>query len=99
MIEISNIEDGYAFNCYDNKEITAEIVERTNAELQKAIAKGAEIKRYADPHKKGFYWWECLGHKIPCGGTHLSDLKEIGEVDIEYAPTKKGKATITIKLK
>jgi Ser-tRNA(Ala) deacylase AlaX len=96
--KVSDIQDGFAFNRYDNKGITEEMVNAANKEFLDAIKKGATVTTYADPDKKGFRWWECLGFKIPCGGTHVSNLSEIGDVDIEYSK-KKGQPTINIKLK
>jgi alanyl-tRNA synthetase/misacylated tRNA(Ala) deacylase len=94
----SDIEEDFAFNRYESKEITPEVVEKGNAAFREAVSMGADVKTFPDPEKKGFRWWECLGYKIPCGGTHVSNISEIGEVDIEYSK-KKGQPTINIKLK
>lgn len=95
---ISDIQDGFAYNRYETEEITSEMVENANKTFREAIASGAEVKTYPDSEKKGFRWWECLGYKIPCGGTHIKNISEIGDVEIDFSK-KKGKATINIKLK
>ena len=96
--KVSNIEEGFAFNRYETDEITEELAKKANNTMKKQIAEGAEVKIYPDDQKKGFYWWEALGYKIPCGGTHLKDLKEIGDIEFKYS-SKKGKPTIKISLK
>lgn len=96
--KVSDIQDGFVFNRYESEEITPELVEETNKVFQEAVISGAEVKTYPDIEKKGFRWWECLGYKIPCGGTHVKNISEIGNVDIEYNK-KKGAPTIHIKLR
>ncbi|MEI7621273.1 MAG: hypothetical protein WCJ51_01940 [Candidatus Moraniibacteriota bacterium] len=96
--KVSDIQDGFAFNRYESAEIAQELVEKTNQIFRDAIALGAEVKTYPDAEKEGFRWWKCLGFEIPCGGTHIKNIVEIGEVDIEYKQ-KKGMPTINIKLK
>jgi alanyl-tRNA synthetase/misacylated tRNA(Ala) deacylase len=94
----SDIEDGFAFNRYDKTgELTPEVVEKANTELRDHIDKGAEITTYPDKEKEGFRWWECLDYKIPCGGTHIANLNEVGELEIKLT-SKKGKPTVNFKL-
>ncbi len=95
--KVSDIQDGFVFNRYENDEITPELVEKTNETFRETVSLGAEVKTYPDSEKKGFRWWECLGYKIPCGGTHIKNISEIGVVKIEYNQ-KKGTPTINIKL-
>lgn len=94
----SDIQDGFAFNRYESKDITQDLVDSANSLFKDVVAKGAEVKTYPDATKKGFRWWESLGFKIPCGGTHVADVREIGDVSIEYSK-KGGKPTVTITLK
>jgi len=96
--KVSDIQDGFVFNRYESDEITPELVEKTNEVFREAISSGADVKIYPDTEKKGYRWWECLGYKIPCGGTHVKNISEIGTVEIEYNK-KKGMSTINIKLK
>lgn len=94
----SDIQEGFAFNRYSKGEVTQGLIEKANVEFLKAVEAGADVKTYPDTNKKGFRWWECLGYKIPCGGTHVANIKEIGEVDFNFS-TKKGKPTVNIALK
>ena len=93
----SDIQDGFAFNRYDSKEVTSELVEKASTEFREFVKAGSQVKTYPDPDKPGFRWWECAGFRIPCGGTHLRDIREIGDVEIAYS-TKKGMPTVTITL-
>lgn len=94
----SDIQDGFAFNRYDGQEVNADIVELANQALRNMIAQGGKVHISPEPGKTGFYWWECLGKRIPCGGTHVADVSEIGDLEIKYS-TKKGKPTINFVLK
>jgi Ser-tRNA(Ala) deacylase AlaX len=93
----SNIEDGFAFNRYDNGRITAAIVDLANADLRAMIATGAPVACRPDPDREGVRWWNCAGYDIPCGGTHIQDVAEIGDLDIVFS-TKKKQQTITFTL-
>lgn len=93
----SDIQDGFAFNRYECRDITPELVDSANRLFANAVSTGAAVKSYPDAARKGFRWWESLGFKIPCGGTHVADLREIGEVTVAYSK-KSGKQTVTITL-
>lgn len=95
----SDIQDGFAYNRYENQEITAEIVTQVKAELLKVISKAHEVTTYPDELKgdEGYRWWESNGHKIPCGGTHVANTKEVGNVEITFSQ-KKGTQTVKVIL-
>ena len=74
------------------KPILPEIQEKMNA----FIEKGMEVKTYdGDSGKR---WWECGEWKMPCGGTHVKDVKEIGKVNLKRVNIGKGKERIEVKL-
>ncbi len=95
----SDINDGFAYNRYSkNKDISPDLIDKANALFLDHIKEGAEVVTYPDEKKgDGFRWWDALGYKIPCGGTHIADLKEIGNIDITVS-SKKGKSTINFAL-
>ena len=94
----SEIQDGFAFNRYDkNEDNCIEIFEIANQYLKEAIDNSADIQTYPDHQRNGFRIWECLGYKIPCGGTHPGNTMEIGDINITYSK-KKGKPTVNIQL-
>lgn len=94
----ADIEDGFAFNRYEDNSFTEADVEQANQELISLIQQGAGIQRHPDAEKVNFWWWECLSYKIPCGGTHVRDVSELGDIAIQYS-TKKGKPNVKITLK
>jgi alanyl-tRNA synthetase/misacylated tRNA(Ala) deacylase len=91
------LDDGSAYNRYETKDVTEELAAKAAAELHAAIAKGAPITMRDDPEKPGFRWWSCLGYSIPCGGTHLRDIGEIGAVKVEFSQ-RKGKPKVLFTL-
>lgn len=95
----SDIQEGFVYNRYEenNEIITSEVMEAANKEMRDMISQGAEVITYPDPEKEGYRWWQCLSWKIPCGGTHLANVKEIGNIDITMS-RKKGMSTINIRL-
>ena len=42
-----------------------------------------DIKVYPHPMEKEALFWECCGYSIPCGGTHLTNTKYLGEVNLK----------------
>lgn len=94
----SDILDGFAFNRYESEEITEEIALKAGELLKEAIKKGAPVKTYADDSRKGFRFWECFGWKVPCGGTHIENISEIGDFSLRFSK-KKGMPTINLEIK
>jgi len=66
-------------------------VERLSNEF---ILKDYEIKRWEDPNKPGWWYWESGEIIMPCGGTHPINTKEIGKVSIKRKGGGKGKEKI-----
>ncbi|MCL2164963.1 MAG: alanyl-tRNA editing protein [Oscillospiraceae bacterium] len=93
----SSIEDGFAFNRYEGHTFDLAILDEANAKFQEVLQTNTPVITYPDKDKEGFRWWECAGFKIPCGGLHVRQLDEIGEVKISSS-TKKGKITIKFTL-
>lgn len=95
--ETSDIQDGFAYNRYGTAKISEELVMKANVLLTKIIEEGKVVENYPDEEKEGYRWWEVDGYKIPCGGTHIKNMNEIGKVEISYSE-KKGKQTIRFSL-
>ncbi|MCW5770663.1 MAG: alanyl-tRNA editing protein [Rhodospirillaceae bacterium] len=70
------------------------------SELNAFLAKGAAIRTYPDPErgKEGYRWWACEEWRIPCGGTHVADAREVGAV-VPDISRKKGRTTTTFTLR
>lgn len=95
--QTSSIEDGFAFNRYNDYDFDTAIIEEANDRFLDIIKSDLRVFTYPDKEKKGFRWWECDGYRIPCGGVHINSLNEIGNVCISYT-TKKKKITIKFTL-
>lgn len=93
----SDIEDGFAFNKYPVDAFDKSIIDEANIAFMKVLKSDAEVLTYPNKEKEGYRWWECLNYKIPCGGIHVSNLKEIENVSIKVS-SKRGFVTIKLTL-
>jgi Ser-tRNA(Ala) deacylase AlaX len=83
---------------YEFPESVSSILPELEKEVNELIAKGAEIKTYPDSSNPERRWWEMGEWKCPCGGTHLKNLKEIGQLKLKRKNLGKGKERIEITL-
>lgn len=90
-------DDGTAFNRYETKLVDEELVEKANLKLTDFIAAGAKVTTKNDPDNQGFRWWHCAEYSIPCGGTHVHNISEIGTLKISFSK-RKGKPKVSIRL-
>lgn len=93
----SDIQDGFAFNRYDDGRVTEQAARQAADELRALVAAGAAITCDDDPARPGMRWWRCAGYDIPCGGVHVRDISEIGPFDLSHS-TKKKQQTVTFTL-
>lgn len=92
------MENGTAFNRYETALVNEDLAVKASQKLVKIIQDGAAVTMEDDVEKGGYRWWKCNGHSIPCGGTHVRDMRELGDLDVSYSQ-KKGMPKITITLK
>ena len=98
--KISDLGEDSGLNSYGEKGLIEEdnflkVVEEFNIWSKE----GHDIKTYSDEDKgANFRWWECEHWKVPCGGTHLSNTREIGEIEAVLG-TKKKSTNIVFSLK
>jgi len=77
-------------------ELPDEMIKQAITEANTDIKSGAEIKTYWDKKRKGFRWCAIKDYPpIPCGGLHVKNAKEIGE--LIFTNKEKEKITIAIK--
>jgi alanyl-tRNA synthetase/misacylated tRNA(Ala) deacylase len=69
-------------------------VELLNVFLQDSHAISTHADESTGP---GFRWWKCESWKIPCGGVHPADAKEIGQVRGDFR-LKKGTCRVSFAL-
>ena len=77
-------------------EVPDEIINQAIEQANSDIKSGAEIKTHWDEKKKGFRWCAVKDYPpIPCGGLHVKNAKEIGEIVLVNREAEK--ITIAIK--
>jgi len=72
----------------------SEIEEKTNTFLQE----NHEIIMQDDYEKPELRWWICEDWKMPCGGTHVKNTREIGKIRLKRKNIGAGKERIEIFL-
>lgn len=82
----STYERSRPFNHEEIKEI-----EKLSNEF---ISKGFEIKRWEDLERPGWRYWEAGEIKMPCGGTHPKNVREIGQISIKRKSGGKGREKV-----
>ncbi len=69
----------YLTESFDREKLV--VVESKANEL---IGRGGEIRTWNDEQKPNYRYWEIDGFpKMPCGGTHVKRLEEIGEIIVQ----------------
>ena len=64
--------------------------------LEKNIV-GLDIP-WQHPEKPDLKWWHCEDWKMPCGGTHVKNTKEVGQIRLKRKNIGAGKERIEIYL-
>lgn len=78
-------------------ELPDETIGEALAQANKDIEKELEIKTSEDEKRKGFRWCKVGNYiPIPCGGMHVKNTKEIGNLVLKEKTTESGKQKITI---
>ena len=73
-------------------ELTTRAIKQANVDIRL----GVEIKTYEDEKRKGFRWCAVEDYPpIPCGGLHVKNAKEIGEIVLVNKEVEK--ITISVK--
>lgn len=81
-------------------ELSSETVQKAFEQANKDIREGLEIKPYEDEKRKGFRWCPVGNYiPIPCGGIHVKNTKEIGELFCKEKIIESGKQKIVLGVK
>ncbi len=81
-------------------ELPAEMIQKALDQANKDIRDSLKIETYEDENRKGFRWCKAGDYiPIPCGGLHLANTKEIGELICTEKKLEEGKQKITIVAK
>jgi alanyl-tRNA synthetase len=93
----SNIAQNKARVDFARNEPLTELDE-VEQKLNTYLEEGHDISRYQDEKNEDLWWWSCSLGKMPCGGTHVKNTKEIGHVTIKRKTKGKGKERVEIIL-
>lgn len=83
---------------YEHPESISELLPEIESKANEVFTQNAEIKVYPDEADPGKRWWECMGWKVPCGGTHVKNTNEIGNIRLKRKNIGSGKERIEIYL-
>jgi len=75
-------------------EVLPEMEQETNDFLKESH----DITQQPDPEKPDLKWWHCEDWKMPCGGTHVKNTKEVGQIRLKRKNIGAGKERIEIYL-
>ncbi len=94
----SNVTDDKGRLDYEYPEAISQILPDIENKANEVFNQDGEIKIYPDPADPSKRWWECGSWKVPCGGTHVRNTKEIGNVHLKRKNIGSGKERIEIYL-
>ena len=81
------------------RRIAGESVPQLEAKCNEAIKAGAEVKTFFDGQRKDYRYVQIAGFAaLPCGGTHVRDISQIGIVKLRRENVGKGKDRIIVTL-
>ena len=95
----SNIHPGKARIDFEYPErLDSEKMQKVANRSNEVIEQGLEVTTEEDPEKEGYRWWKAGSWKMPCGGTHVRNASEIGEIKVKRENIGAGKERVEIKL-
>ncbi len=81
------------------KRIAGELVPLLEAKCNEVIRKGAEVKAFFDEQRKDYRFIQIDSlPPIPCGGTHVRNVSEIGAIKLKRENVGKGKDRVIVTL-
>ena len=94
----SNVTEDKGRLDYEYPEAITPILPEVEESANELFNRDFEISIYPDSDDPNKHWWECKGWKVPCGGTHVKNTKEIGNVRLKRKNIGSGKERIEIYL-
>lgn len=81
------------------KDMPEDMINQALEEARKVIQSNVEIRTYWDEKRKGFRWCKVGNYPpIPCGGLHVKNSGEIGNIRLLGKEMKGGKCKLSIGL-
>lgn len=94
----SNIAPDKARFDFLNKATISEMLPMIEEQVNNFLAEGHDILTVPDEKKPDMRWWSCYEWKMPCGGTHVKNTKEIGKIALKRKNIGAGKERVEITL-
>ena len=92
---LSTVEDDFAVNKYKAAAVADIDFTAVEARMNELFSSDIPAETYADENNALYRYWKCMNWVIPCGGTHVKNLQEVGKVQL-HTHTKKGNLSIQI---
>ena len=81
---------------FESPEPITSLLTKIEEESNLLISQNPPIKTYPDEKNPEKWWWECMEWRMPCGGTHVNSLGEIGKIKLKRKNLGSGKERIEI---
>ncbi len=94
----SNISIDKARLDFAYDESVGPLLEEIQEKTSKTIDEGIDIKTFEDEKDPTRRLWECGKWLMPCGGTHVKNTKEIGQIKLKRKNIGAGKERIEVIL-
>ncbi len=75
-----------------------ELITRITKKCQAFIDEGGAIETSEDDQDRKLRYWRCKGVVVPCGGVHLREIAEVGDITISRKSGGKGRHLIITRL-
>jgi len=83
--------DGARFDFMTDKRFTSDELEIVQEIANDLVRRDLPVRLYEKDPTSYLRYWECDGHTIPCGGTHVSRTGLIGELTVKRRGVGKNK--------
>ncbi|WJF90033.1 alanyl-tRNA editing protein [Paraburkholderia bonniea] len=87
--------DGARFDFGVSERFTPEEVSAIEQIANDFVARASEVTTYAHPQHIDARYWQCEGHVMPCGGTHIGNTAPIGRIAVRRKSMGAGKERLS----
>lgn len=94
----SNISPEKARMDFEYDKPLNDILLEIEKDINSFLTKRHDITKTQDDNNPDLRWWHCGEWKMPCGGTHANNTKEIGQIRLKRKNIGGGKERIEITL-
>lgn len=88
--------DAARFDFTVTRRFTVDELARIASFANAMVARGSTVSVYSHADYLDARYWECEGHRMPCGGTHLTSTASVGRLRVGRKSLGKGKDRISV---